>query len=79
MRPWHGDGDVGTRPIVRLQGHLHCPSRPRSHPEAIRAADGNGVPSSRAMVRSSASSIARPAGGSSWRSQARWPYLVPTG
>ena len=51
-------------------------TRPSSHRDASRAVEGNGVPSSRAIVRSTASSISRVTGGSSWRSHARWPYLV---
>ena len=49
-------------------------ARPSSHRDASRAVDGKGVPSSRAIVRRTASSISRVAGGSSWRSHARWPY-----
>ena len=53
---------------------VHRGSRPRSHRPARRAVPGNGVPSSRAMVRSSASSIPGSGGCSSWRSHACWPY-----
>ena len=47
--------------------------RPTSHRPASPAVDGKGVPSSRAMVRSRASSIAVVTGSSSWRSQACCP------
>ena len=61
--------EVGLRaPGLRPSGTL-----PRSQRDASRAVDGNGVPSRRAMVRRTASSICDVAGGSSWRSQARCP------
>jgi len=30
MRPWHGAGDASAWLNIRLQGHLHCPSRRRN-------------------------------------------------